>query len=240
MSDEQRPKVGLGVFIIKDGKVLMGQRLGAHGAGSWCPPGGHLEFGESWEDCARRETLEEAGIEIKNVRIMSMSNDHREAQGTHYVTIIMKADYASGEVRNCEPDKCAGWEWFAWEEIPSPRFQPIDTLMQQGLHPLTIKHDKLVRDRIRQIIEDNGDLALTYCADPEEYRERLRAKLAEEVEEYLESGTSEELADILEVIHSITALQGVPREQLQLIQKEKRNERGGFQQRTILKETRPL
>ncbi len=45
--ENKRPKVGLGVLIFKDGKVLLGKRKGAHGEGTWCPPGGHLEFGET-------------------------------------------------------------------------------------------------------------------------------------------------------------------------------------------------
>jgi 8-oxo-dGTP diphosphatase len=56
--EENRPKVGIGVFIFKDGKFLMGCRKGTHGAGTWSVPGGHLEFGESFEECAEREALE--------------------------------------------------------------------------------------------------------------------------------------------------------------------------------------
>ena len=59
---EQWPKVGLGCFILKDGKFLLMKRKGAHGAGTWGLVGGHLEFGESYADCAQREAEEEAGI----------------------------------------------------------------------------------------------------------------------------------------------------------------------------------
>jgi ADP-ribose pyrophosphatase YjhB (NUDIX family) len=58
----ERPKVGVAAIIIKDGKVLLGKRKSAHGQGTWNFPGGHLEYGESWQDCAKRETMEEAGI----------------------------------------------------------------------------------------------------------------------------------------------------------------------------------
>ncbi|PJE76396.1 hypothetical protein COV05_04795, partial [Candidatus Uhrbacteria bacterium CG10_big_fil_rev_8_21_14_0_10_48_16] len=88
------------------------------------------------------------------------------------------------------------------------------------------------------IIRSHGEIPLISTADPTEYKSRLHAKLVEEVEEYLESESSEELADILEVIHSLTALQGVPREQLQHLQNKKRDERGGFEKRIVLKETR--
>ena len=62
--NDQKPKVGLGVCIVKDNKVLLGKRKGSHGAGTWSFPGGHLEFQETWEKCAKREVLEETGLKI--------------------------------------------------------------------------------------------------------------------------------------------------------------------------------
>ncbi|NQV89799.1 nucleoside triphosphate pyrophosphohydrolase [Candidatus Uhrbacteria bacterium] len=114
----------------------------------------------------------------------------------------------------------------------------MNTIVRQGLHPLVVRHDKLVRDRMAEIIESHGDTAITSTADDHEFKHRLRLKLIEEVEEYLESESPEELADILEVIHSLTALHGVNREHLHLIQTKKRDERGGFDNRIVLKETR--
>jgi 8-oxo-dGTP diphosphatase len=63
--EKNRPKVGIGVFIFKDGKFLMGCRKGAHGAGTLSEPGGHLEFVESFEECFEQEALEEIGAKIK-------------------------------------------------------------------------------------------------------------------------------------------------------------------------------
>ncbi|HEU5357581.1 MAG TPA: NUDIX domain-containing protein, partial [Gemmatimonadales bacterium] len=50
-----RPQLGVGVLILREGKLLLGQRRGSHGAGTWAPPGGHLDSGESVEQCACRE-----------------------------------------------------------------------------------------------------------------------------------------------------------------------------------------
>jgi 8-oxo-dGTP diphosphatase len=55
MQDEQRPRVGVGVIVVKNGLVLIGKRKGSHGEGQWAWPGGHLEYMESFLDCAKRE-----------------------------------------------------------------------------------------------------------------------------------------------------------------------------------------
>lgn len=87
-----RPRVGVGILIIKDGKVLLGLRKTSHGMGTWCPPGGHLEFGESMEDCARREVLEETGMKIENLRFSTATNDVFVEDGKHYITLHMLAE----------------------------------------------------------------------------------------------------------------------------------------------------
>jgi len=125
MNDQlPRPKVGVAVFIYKDGKFLMVQRQGSHGTGSWSIPGGHLEMNESWEECARRETLEEVGLEITNVRFFVATNDIFKAEGKHYVTIWMTADWQSGEPRNNEPEKMLAMQWSDFTHMPQPLFEP--------------------------------------------------------------------------------------------------------------------
>lgn len=130
-----RPQVGIGVIIIKDGKVLLGQRKNAHGEGSWCPPGGHLEFGETWQECVERETKEETGLKIKNIRFGMTTNDIFPKEKKHYITIHMLVDYDSGEAKVMEPDKCERWEWFAWNELPRPLFIPTQNLLKKGYNP---------------------------------------------------------------------------------------------------------
>lgn len=120
---ENKTKVGVGVMILKDGKVLMGKRKGSHGAGEYSFPGGHLEYMESFEDCARRETKEEAGIEIKNIRFGCVGNIKKYAP-VHRVLIGLVADWASGEPVVMEPEKCEGWQWFDLDNIPPDTFFP--------------------------------------------------------------------------------------------------------------------
>ncbi len=135
--ENKRPKVGVGVIVVKDGKALLGKRKNAHGEGSWSFPGGHLEFNESWEDCASRETMEETGIAIKNIRFGAATNDIFQSEGKHYITIFMLADYDSGEVKVMEPEKCERWEWFKWDNFPQPLFIPVQNLRKRNYNPLS-------------------------------------------------------------------------------------------------------
>lgn len=129
------PRIGVGVIMLRQGRLLLGERRGAHGAGSWALPGGHLEFGESVEDCARREALEETGLTLLNLRRGPWSNDIFEAEGRHYVTLFMLAEAGPGEPERCEPEKCGGWHWFDWAALPEPLFAPLATLRASGFLP---------------------------------------------------------------------------------------------------------
>ena len=130
MEEQKRPKVGVGVFVFKDGKVLMGPRVNTHGADTYCGPGGHLEFGETIEECAARETREEAGIEIENVRIISFSN--LLLWGKHYLDIGVVADWKSGEPQALEPDVRPEWGWYDLDKLPGERF-PSDVFKLEAL-----------------------------------------------------------------------------------------------------------
>ena len=132
----ERPKVGVGVLIFKNNKILLGKRKSSHGDGTWCPPGGHLEFNEELETCAARETLEETGIKIKNIKLIGTTNDIFKKENKHYITLHLLADYYSGEVKLMEPEKCEKWDWFSWNNLPKPLFTPIENLIKQGFNPL--------------------------------------------------------------------------------------------------------
>ena len=126
--------VGVGVIILRDGKVLLGERAGAHGAGTWALPGGHLEFGETVADCARREVLEETGLALHDIASAPYTSDVFAVEGRHYVTLFVTAQ-ATGEPTVLEPAKCLGWQWFHWEQLPKPLFAPLQTLRDSGFVP---------------------------------------------------------------------------------------------------------
>lgn len=115
-------KVGIGVMIFNDnGEFLMGKRKGSHGEGQWAFPGGHLEYGETFEECVRREVLEEVGIEVKDIKFVYVKN-HLEFLPKHYLHISAICSYKSGEVEVKEPEKCEGWEWFKKDSVPDNLF----------------------------------------------------------------------------------------------------------------------
>lgn len=124
-----RPKVGVGVMIFKDGKILLGERCGSHGENEYAFPGGHLEYLESFEACARRETMEECGIEIENVRFNIVSNVTKYAP-KHFVDVEVIADWKSGEPVALEPHKCKGWDWYDIDNLPHPMFEMCERAVE--------------------------------------------------------------------------------------------------------------
>ncbi len=119
--DKERPKVGVGVIVVKDGKILMGERIASHGANTWQIPGGHLEFGETFEETAMREVAEETGItDIEIEGLVSVSNERD--YGKHYANISMLAKWKSGEPRDAEPEKSRNWQWIDPTSLPEPMF----------------------------------------------------------------------------------------------------------------------
>ena len=99
-----------------------------------------------------------------------------------------------------------------------------------------MRYDKLVRDKIIERMSAKGVPSASHVADEEEYWQKLKAKLAEEVGEFRRDENIEELADILEVIDAIIEHKGFDRAELQRIKAEKAEERGGFKKRIILEE----
>ncbi|KAF9468893.1 NUDIX hydrolase domain-like protein [Collybia nuda] len=97
-------KVGVGVFILDQaGRFILGKRKGSHGEGTWALPGGHLEFGETFEACAVREVLEETGLQVTDLRFLTATNNIMESEGKHYVTIFLGCKI-SGERTQPEVD----------------------------------------------------------------------------------------------------------------------------------------
>lgn len=123
-----RPIVGIGVLIIKDGKVLLGKRNKRPGENTYSLPGGKLEFGESFEECARREVREETGLEIRGLKFICVNNDFFE--DNHFVTLGFIAEEFNGEPKNLE-EEINSWEWFDLKSLPKNIFLPSKKIIEK-------------------------------------------------------------------------------------------------------------
>jgi len=98
------------------------------------------------------------------------------------------------------------------------------------------KYNKLIRDKIPQIIEQSGKRSTIEKLDEENYIKQLNRKLEEELTEYAESGSVEELADLVEVVYAILDFKKVSITEFEKIRIEKVEKRGAFKERLLLKE----
>lgn len=129
----ERPKVGIGVIILRDGKILVGKRLSSHGEGTWEIPGGHLEFGESFEETAIREAMEETGLtDLQAIDIVSVHNDI--AYEKHYVSIGVLVESHLGEPTSPETEHSSDWHWRDPSDLPEPFFPHSQNVINNWLN----------------------------------------------------------------------------------------------------------
>jgi 8-oxo-dGTP diphosphatase len=139
MSDLKRPTIGVGVYICHQGKVLCIKRKGKHAGESWTVPGGHLEFGEGWEQTAAREALEEVGVVIRQPRLFGITNDVFTEEGKHSVTLHVEAVADNASFANNEPHFQEQLGWYEWGDIPQPHALWLTHLLEQGAQPSYLK-----------------------------------------------------------------------------------------------------
>ena len=134
MAKEKIVRVGVGCWLFNQaGQVLLGKRLSKHGTGTWAPPGGHLEFGETPQQCAARELFEETGLRMPSSKfeIFAITNDVFKDEDKHYITIHCRVNNVVTTPRIMEPNKCEKWEWFDLNKMPSPLFLSASNLLKQ-------------------------------------------------------------------------------------------------------------
>ena len=116
-----RPLVGVGVVLVRENRVFLARRHGAHGEETWASAGGHLEWGETLEECARREALEELGVTVGGLQFLCISNII--AYGRHYVDVEFLGDIGDQEPQLVEPEAFSESGWFPLDDLPQPLFE---------------------------------------------------------------------------------------------------------------------
>jgi 8-oxo-dGTP diphosphatase len=122
-SDQDRPRVGVGVMLRRGDLLLLGKRLSGPGAGCYGWAGGHLEFGETPEECAIREVAEETGLSISLDMLEPLCVSNTMAYGSHYIDIEFRCEIPVGEPRVMEPEKLENWAWYRLNALPEPMFE---------------------------------------------------------------------------------------------------------------------
>lgn len=95
--------------------------------------------GESFEECAAREVKEETGLDIDKIEYLTVTNNvvSKVDKPLHIVAIFMRAFLADPcqVPQNLEPEKCEGWDWYDWKNLPRPLFGPLETMAQSDFNP---------------------------------------------------------------------------------------------------------
>lgn len=131
--------VGFGVMILNNNKVLLGQRnldpkkadSELHGEGTWTMPGGKLEYGETFEEGAYREVMEETSIKLNDVEVICVNNDKNEF--AHFITIGLISTNFTGNPKVMEPDEITKWQWFDLNKLPQPMYFPSQKVINNYL-----------------------------------------------------------------------------------------------------------
>lgn len=137
-------RVGIGVMVLKDTKVLLGHRLskrkdtgGIQEQDCWSLPGGKQEMFETMFEGAIREVKEETNLDIDQLELFGASDDI--AADRHFVTLQIIAKKSSGELIAMEPDKEDKWEWFDINKLPDNVYSPSKKFIDDYLNKINNK-----------------------------------------------------------------------------------------------------
>jgi ADP-ribose pyrophosphatase YjhB (NUDIX family) len=139
--EKRYPKVGFGILVLSNNKVLLGKRNDdaqkasseLHGEGTWTMPGGKLHFQEAPQNGATRELLEETNLiaKAKDLKLVSITNDM--TGDAHFITFGFLCEKYSGELKTMEPEEITEWDWFDINNLPSNLYNPSKKLLDNYL-----------------------------------------------------------------------------------------------------------
>jgi len=130
--------IGCNTLIFKSGKLLLGKRKNCFGEETWGLPGGHLEYGEDLIEAAKRELREELGIEVDDLKLISVV-EGTKTEWDHYIQINFLLAGFKGEVKLMEPEFCEVWEYFNFSELPEI-FPPHQKIIEAYLQDVVYLH----------------------------------------------------------------------------------------------------
>lgn len=114
------PGVGVGLAILRDGKLLLYKRMRPPEMGFWNIVGGKVDVLEPAEQAARREAEEETGLTIGMIEFVAVTEQIVAADRQHWVSLLYKTTDISGEASLTEPDKLSDFGWFELDNLPQP------------------------------------------------------------------------------------------------------------------------
>ena len=224
-------------------KVNVKQLKNFSGDAYWDIPGGRIQRGETAENAMKREIYEETGIrEIEDYKHLKMFlSPIRIPKDTSDVGLILSVYevfvYEVFKIKLSEEHVEA--KWFNHEEAcdllsknPKLSKEFVDILKESKT--VELNNGKLVRDNIIKIIEESGRKAEYKILNDQEYKNALVKKLYEEIEEYIHFNKVTELADLEEVILSLSKFHGISQSELEKLRLQKKEKNGGFEQKIFL------
>ena len=188
----------------------------------WEFAGGKVEAGETKEQALIREFQEELGITLSVGKAFTEVT-HEYPHMTVHLTLF-NATIADGIPQKLEHNDI---RWITVSEIPNYEFCPADTEILSQIQDRVKTYNKLVRDRIPEIIEESGKICIAEILSDEDYLRMIDAKLDEELAEYHKDQNIEELADLLEVVRAAAIARGYTLKELERVRAEKAEKRFG-------------
>jgi 8-oxo-dGTP diphosphatase len=113
--------IGITIFVVRNGKLLLGKRRGSKTEDAWGLPGGYLKDGESMVEAAVRELKEQTSLTAKKCKFINLVNDNANAVH-HAIQVGFLVDEITGEPKLMESDAYFEWKWFSLESLPEPIF----------------------------------------------------------------------------------------------------------------------
>jgi len=134
-SRDQLVNCAVGVIVTHARMVLFGRRITAFGGCEWQLPGGWIEIGESPQQAARREVVEETGLLLGDLRFVGTTSNVFSAD-KHSISLYFEAECVTDDsLIVAERTKCSDWEWKYWAEVTDNLFLPLRLLKQTGYRP---------------------------------------------------------------------------------------------------------